>query len=430
MIRFKNLLKGALLAGAVSLTLNLSAQFTLSGEVRPRTEYRHGFKKPIVEGQDPALFTEQRTRLISSYKKDKVEFYVSLQDVRIWGGANQVYKSDPAMTNMHQAWGKYKFTDNLSITAGRMELNYDNARIMGNLGWAAQSRSHDLLKFTYSDSLYVFDVGVAYNQDANTPEPKKLIGNYYNKAPNENYKVMQYLYYGRSFSGGKFSVLGINRGDEAVLDSLGNGKETKFAQLFGGTGSYKFGAVKLAGEAYYQMGKTIGDADISAFMFDVNVSVKAGSIPLTLGYQYLSGDDDPDKVTAFNPWFGTNHKFNGFMDYFYVGNPHGDVGLQDIYLQTSLKTGSKTALIAHLHHFLSAVDVKDDTDKSYSSTLGTEIDLVFNVNLSPDANLKFGYSHMFSTESMDVLKSTPEGKDQINNWGWVMLTIKPTLLKL
>ncbi|MDZ7608893.1 MAG: hypothetical protein U5K79_25710 [Cyclobacteriaceae bacterium] len=34
--------------------------------------------------------------------------------------------------------------------------------------------------------------------------------------------------------------------------------------------------------------------------------------------------DTNDK--SFNPLYGTNHKFYGYMDYFYVGNSHGQVG--------------------------------------------------------------------------------------------------------
>ncbi len=33
---------------------------------------------------------------------------------------------------------------------------------------------------------------------------------------------------------------------------------------------------------------------------------------------------------AFTPLYGTNHKFNGWMDYFYVGNHGSSIGLQDI----------------------------------------------------------------------------------------------------
>ena len=53
----------------VFFTSNLSAQdegseFTLSGEIRPRTEFSHGYKTLVAdENQKASLFTSQRTRL-------------------------------------------------------------------------------------------------------------------------------------------------------------------------------------------------------------------------------------------------------------------------------------------------------------------------------------------------------------------------------
>ncbi|MCK5105430.1 MAG: hypothetical protein KAR17_21550, partial [Cyclobacteriaceae bacterium] len=50
----------------------LFAQFTLTGELRPRTEFRNGFKKLREKSADPAFFIEQRSRLYVDFKKDKI----------------------------------------------------------------------------------------------------------------------------------------------------------------------------------------------------------------------------------------------------------------------------------------------------------------------------------------------------------------------
>lgn len=39
------------------------AQLEISAEIRPRTEFRNGFKSLNSKGEHPALFTEQRSRL-------------------------------------------------------------------------------------------------------------------------------------------------------------------------------------------------------------------------------------------------------------------------------------------------------------------------------------------------------------------------------
>ena len=67
----------------------VKAQFSLSGELRPRTEYSHGFSTLAAEDQKPSVFTSQRTRLNFDYKMDLLKVGLVLQDVRIWGNQAQ-----------------------------------------------------------------------------------------------------------------------------------------------------------------------------------------------------------------------------------------------------------------------------------------------------------------------------------------------------
>ncbi len=61
------------------------AQFTISGQVRTRTELRNG--QGTVQAQDtvPALFTSQRTRLNLGYSGYRYKIFTAIQDVRLWG---------------------------------------------------------------------------------------------------------------------------------------------------------------------------------------------------------------------------------------------------------------------------------------------------------------------------------------------------------
>ncbi|MDZ7693048.1 MAG: hypothetical protein U5K69_18325 [Balneolaceae bacterium] len=100
-------------------------QFTLSGELRPRTELRHGYKTLPAEGAEAAFFTEQRSRLNLDYSKDLYEIGLSVQDVRIWGSQSQLNKTDGRFS-VHQAWGQVNFNETFSLKAGRQELVYDD----------------------------------------------------------------------------------------------------------------------------------------------------------------------------------------------------------------------------------------------------------------------------------------------------------------
>lgn len=64
--------------------------------------------------------------------------------------------------------------------------------------------------------------------------------------------------------------------------------------------------------------------------------------------------------------------------------------------------------------------------ESMSSGLGTEIDLSFGFNLAKGVSLKAGYSHMLGSPTMEALKGGD--KDELSNWGWLMLSFKPTFI--
>lgn len=141
------------------------------------------------------------------------------------------------------------------------------------------------------------------------------------------------------------------------------------------------------------------------------------------GYEILSGTDfnQVEKNKSFTPLYGTNHKFNGFMDYFYVGNHLNNVGLMDAYAKVSI-TKNKTAFNADLHFFSSAAMISA-TAKNY---LGTELDLSLTQTLNPATKITFGYSQMFGTDSMEILKGGSKGT--VNNWAYIMISVTPKFL--
>ncbi|SFW43056.1 hypothetical protein SAMN05660313_01638 [Cellulophaga fucicola] len=55
--------------------------------------------------------------------------------------------------------------------------------------------------------------------------------------------------------------------------------------------------------------------------------------------------------------------------------------------------------------------------------LGTEIDLTLGYKASKSITFNAGYSQMFATDTMEVIKSGDASK--VNNWAWAMITFKP-----
>lgn len=109
------------------------------------------------------------------------------------------------------------------------------------------------------------------------------------------------------------------------------------------------------------------------------------------------------------------------MDYFYVGNHFGGVGLTDLYGKLSTSK-NKTAFNADLHLFSSAAKISADAKKY----LGTEIDLSLTQTLNPATKISFGYSQMFGTDSMEILKGGSKGAT--SNWAYIMIAVTPKFL--
>ena len=97
------------------------AQFSLSGEVRPRMEYLHGYSTLTNKDAEPGGFASQRTRLNFNYSHERIKMGITMQDVFIWGSQPQLFSTSNNVS-VHQAWGQYFLTPSLSLKLGRQEL--------------------------------------------------------------------------------------------------------------------------------------------------------------------------------------------------------------------------------------------------------------------------------------------------------------------
>lgn len=390
----------------VFIAQSSTAQFTLSGEFRPRTEISHGYKSLAFEDQDASTITAQRTRLNVGFSNEFIRTSLVFQDVRRWGNQPQLVSNEDYAVSVHQAWAEVLFSPEFSLKAGRQELVYDDSRILGNVGWAHQARSHDVALFKYEKD-FKLHFGIAHHENGD------LTNSDYDGP--DAYKDMQFVWFNNKWEKASLSLLLLNNG----VPTLENGEQkTKFSQTVGGRIASNIGAVKVASNLYYQTGEHISGRDISALNFLAEASMDA----FTLGFEHLSGTDYSESdYKSFTPFYGTNHKFNGFMDYFFVGNHMGSVGLNDLYLKYKY-TKDKIGFNAHLHYFAAAAEIVSDADKY----LGTELDLSLSWAVNPMANISFGFSSMFAGDSMEILKGGDSSATHY--WGYVMLSVTPSFI--
>jgi hypothetical protein len=404
------------LIGVMS-TATYAQEFDADVQLRPRYEYRNGFKSLLKTGDDPTSFISQRSRLNLNFKQDKLKLKLSLQNVRTWGDVATTTTADKNGVAVFEAYAEYNFDENWSSRIGRQTLSYDNQRIMGGIDWIQQGQSHDAALVTYKDKKNQLDLGFAHNANAeNLLEPKT--------AYTTTYKEMQYAWYHTKIKKVNASFLFLNAGYQYLKTATD--LQTDYIQTYGTYLTYKGEKWDFDLGLYGQSGKSSG-TDLSALNIGGNLGYKVSDqFKATLGYEYLSGKDQDDtdtKLKSFTPLFGTNHAFNGFMDYFYVGNHKNSVGLQDAYLKLDFGIKKvKFSLTPHVFYVPNKVVAATVEQDSY---LGTEVDLTAGYKVYKDVMLVAGYSQMFGSSTLETLKTGDATKT--NNWAWLMININPQL---
>ena len=404
------------------------AQFTLDGEFRPRTEYRHGFGNLIPDASGAGYGTSTRVRLNTSYMTDNYWVYVSLQDVMVWGENRQILPYDQNNSfAVFQAWAEIKLGENTSTRVGRQVLSYDDQRILGGLDWAQQGRNHDAALLKYKKDNFALDIALAFNQDFSHPTGFNSQGTAYNTSGFFSYKTMQMAHLSQKWDTFSGSLLVMNNGFQNT--NLGLSDQANL-QTMGVHLKYGKNDFSLAGNAYLQTGKAIyGSAykDVKgAYLFGLDATYKSSDkLTFGAGLEMISGNDatNAGETGAFFPLYGTNHKFNGFMDYFYVGNHANSIGLVDYHVSANYKLDNASSLMIKALNFRG-----EQALASGEKSLGTELDFVYKRKFK-GYTVVAGYSHMFANDGMYELKGVTEAAAAgTQNWAWVMLVIKPKFL--
>lgn len=454
----KTSLSKSLLFGVALTALSHSqakAQFTLTGQLRPRTELRDGQGTLQKKGDDAALFTSQRARLNAGFTGYRFKVFMALQDVRVWGqDASSINRNTTEANNglmLHEAWGEIFLNDtvskikNLSLKIGRQEIAYDDQKVIGGLDWLQQARRHDAVVLKFANKGWIADIGAAFNQNS-----EKTVGTVYNGIPTAYgagtngigtmYKSFQYAYVGKKFFFGDLSFL-FFKDDFNKYTTVAAVKTPVQGVWSRTTTGLYYNAnltrkINLTGSYYYQGGRNkdgrILSANLASITSTVQVSRKLFVGP---GIDYLSGTDGTKAVTAdsrsnlFDPLYGTPHKFWGGMDYFYVASGFGNQGLMNYFLKAKYNAKDNLIFFAELHGFESANKVSNGAGGTQTSYLGTELDLKMSYNFTKLINIEAGYSYMKATNTMASAQVKNVSNANLSpQWAYVTLNIKPDFL--
>ncbi len=377
---------------AVGATPTAAQDVTLSGQVRPRYEYRD----PVGGGKDGT--TSMRVRLGALAEVDaNLSVFVQLQDVRTWGEeTHPLFDRSADQLDLHQGYLRYKGEklDWLTATVGRMETNLGGQRLVGAVNWTQQAQSFDGVRLDLTGGwgdvkLLAYTIA---DETAPTQEVDKELYGAYATVKSVGPGVLDlYWLYDR--------VEGATKTDQHALGAR-----------------YAFeGTVRGRVEATLETGTRAG-ADLSAFMVGARLgtSFAGGKASATLWYDYLSGDDPGTaEVEVFHTLYATNHKFYGFADLFLNIPVHtGGAGLQDLALKMDWRPESDVRVAADLHRFRTARG-----DVLASDDFGTELDLTLSHRYSPHLTATAGLSRVWKGDALVELGRLT--KDM--TWFYVML---------
>ena len=250
--------------------------------------------------------------------------------------------ADPKITRVNQAYLRYKYKDNLTLTGGRQRIILDGARFVGNVGWRQNEQTFDgaLLKFK---PLSMLTTTYAYLDQVND-----IFGNQVkmkshllnlNFKPVKNIKLAAYGYFLDYDTGADSKTLGLS------ID--GSWPAPGMWKLL-----YRAEYAQMGDYADNKSGKTPNYANLE-------LGGKINKTIAKIGYERLSGDG----TASFQTPLATKHKFNGWADKF-LATPAN--GLVDTYL-TLGSVVKKIKLLGTFHLFNA-----DHTSTKY----GKELDLL------------------------------------------------------
>ena len=405
------------LAALLMLSVPLLAQFSLSGDIFIRPEFRHGYSRQPNPEEEPAAFVNQRTRLVLDLKKEKVTTKVSIQDARTWG--QQLMRSLVPSLDIHEAWVNIAFTDSFSIKAGRQELRYDNLRFLAHNDWLPWANKHDALMLRFLTKAGELHLVSAFNQAGNP-----LFGTDY---PLNHYKTLNFLWFKTKLSQNlDATFFGMADGYQDPLNGELNLRGTWHTFL-----TASFSNFSLSLNPAFQHGVNPAGQEVAAWYLSAEAGMDLShNLSSRLGFELFSGNDatNPDgKSRAFDVPYGGGHARLGFMDYFTVAIPSQTkgAGLLSPYLRNNIRLTEKSRLNADFYLFFLQNNYvfENETIDKY---LGTEIDLTYNYAFNEMTQVVAGYSVMFGSPSMDIIKGGSH--DEFSHWAFLMLRIRPKFL--
>jgi len=367
------LLLGTMATTASADGINILDDVKFNGQVRPRFE-----SADVVDnGVDGATAFTARTKIGvragSTFGASWLGSYLEATSVNNFGytnynglnGQDPKYDviADPQQARMTQAYLDFKLPAKTIVRAGRQEVNLDNQRFVGSVGWRQMFQTLDAVAVVSApvDGLsmvgaYIYGINGIKDQPTSgaTDTASGVVNVSYKIA--DPIKVTAYAYLLASIH----DTYGISATGKIKLgDSANVSYRAEYAMQSDPTLEYQ-----------------VKDVKADATYMNVDVAGSVAGIFAGVNYEVLSGSKDggADGKTAFSTPLATLHKFNGWADVFLTGTPSG--GLTDTNVRIGYKAKGIGKIMGVYHMFTAGNDMAD-ANGANSTDLGTEMDLLY-----------------------------------------------------
>ena len=399
----------------LSATQLVAQSIKVDAEIRSRAEYRDGFREPLADTLNPAFVNNLRTKLNVAYGSEKVKAKISLLDARTFGSTETTRTGNGI--GILEAWGEYNFTPEFSFSLGRQGLNYDDGRLFSYADWVNTQPAHDILLLKYNSEKLKVHLGAAYNNASDVL--------YEEITPYTiSYKTLNFIRAEKNFGLLSASALWINDSHQSGAE---NAVKTTYRNTVGGNLwlTNKQNPFTFLVNGYYQFGRDKANKDLNAYLLGVKANQQLNEkYSLHIGGDLLSGsayDIESGKSNTFNKLYGTNHAFNGSMEY-WAALP--TQGLIDVFAGATAKLFPKFDINLTYHYFSTAKKIDTDGKKG----IGSEIDITVNYAVNEQFAIQGGWSTYFANKGTDILKKKTDVDTRLPQWAYISLTFKPTFL--
>ena len=288
----------------------------------------------------------------------------------------------------------------LVIRLGRQGLLYGRQRLVSPLPWGNTLRAWDGASAIYTcgssvSTSFITQFAPVDISDFNEPDED-----------NSFYGLYSTHKWSKNLSGDIYGLV-IDRDSRNFNGSVGaEERYTVGGRLNGKLASTD---IQYDVEGAYQFGR-VGTSDVSAYMLAAEVTYQPADVPLSprfrFGLDVASGDSRADgNVGTFNQLFPLGHAYLGLIDV--VGRQN----VADFSTGFSFKPHSRVTAKLDAHHF----QLMDNDDALYnpgggivigggtsdSRSVGSEIELNVNFEVSQHSTATTGYSHFFRSSVVE-----------------------------